>query len=92
MAPPGTIIGQIQATTQPSAIPQATASPTHIQQLQASGPHQIAITQAQQVPLPPSIPPVPKEVSTESNNTDSMATNGGLHMDSSKDNTADGEY
>lgn len=59
MAPPGTIIGQIQATqAQPAAIPQVQAGAAQMQQIQAAAQQAVTIaaTLPQQVSLPPTMP------------------------------------
>lgn len=102
MAPPGTIIGQIQAAaptqqqpttaTPPTAIPQVTASPTQIQHLQATQPQAISIPQPQQVTLPPTSVSPQKEV--ESNTPVSMADSQSLPVSTEnlKEEVVDGEY
>lgn len=61
MAPPGTIIGQIQAAPTPATLQQVTANQAQLQQLQtAAGQPTLTISAAapQQVPLPASVPPI----------------------------------
>lgn len=91
MAAPGTIISQIQATpTQPTTIPQVTASPTQLQQIQSGAQQNIAISQPQQVPLPPTISP-PKENTTEASVADSATQNVNSMSETTKENIADGK-
>lgn len=90
MASAGTIIGQIQTSTQPTGM-QVSASPSQVQQLQPGTPQTITISTPQQVPLPPTVPPVKME--TQSENTDGV-TQGTASMvtETAKDNTGDGKY
>lgn len=102
MAPPGTIIGQIQTTTQaqqaptaaptpPASIPQVAASPTQIQHLQTAQPQAIAISQPQQVSLPqPAVSP-PKEVDSSPPVTMADSQNGPVTTESQKEEVVDGE-
>lgn len=94
MAPPGTIIGQIQATpTNPNALQQVAAAATnqaHLQQIQAGQPTLTITTAPQQIPLPatvPSIHNVPKEESAENSNTSNEnVTQSSGHIDLLKEN------
>lgn len=87
MAPPGTIIGQIQTTpTQPAAIPQVAASPTQLQtQLQANSPQTITLSTPQQVALPPTVPQV-KDTSSQPSTEEGTQNSDGL-----KENGVDGK-
>lgn len=63
MAPPGTIIGQIQATpTAPNALQQVAAAAAtnqaQLHQLQTGQPTLTITTAPQQVPLPATVPPI----------------------------------
>lgn len=81
MAPPGTIIGQIQATTgTPTSIAQVSA--TQLQQLQSANQQTLALSVAQQVPLPPTLASVKDDMSINGS-AESAATS--TQNDSSED-------
>lgn len=60
MAPPGSLLGSIQTTTQATAM-QVTASPSQTQQLQTGSSQTISLPTPQQVPLPPTVPAIKME-------------------------------
>lgn len=90
MAAPGTIISQIQATPTQPTIPQVAASPTQLQQIQSGAQQNIAISQPQQIPLPPTISP-PKENTTEASVADSATQNINSTLETTKETVADGK-
>lgn len=102
MAPHGTIIGQLQTATgaqtstatatPPTAISQVTASPTQLHHLQTAQSQQIAISQPQQVPLPPTAVSPPKEV--ENNPPLTVADSQGVPeaVEILKEDILDGNY
>lgn len=57
MAPPGALIGSIQTSTQATAM-QVTATPSQVQHLQTGTSQTLTLPAPQQVPLPPTVPPV----------------------------------
>lgn len=92
MAPPGTIIGQIQAAAQPTAIPQVAPSPQQMQQIQ-QGSQQIALavsaaatTTPQHIPLPPNVVSVKDEQSAPADSSAQSSANA-----DSKENGIDGK-
>ncbi|RZB39062.1 polyhomeotic-like protein 1, partial [Asbolus verrucosus] len=89
MAPHGTIIGQIQTSSQPTAM-QVTASPSQVQQLQQGAPQTITISTPQQVPLPPTVPPLKIDTQSETTTADS-ATQGTVPViaEAAKESTGD---
>lgn len=77
MAPPATIIGQIQATQTAPGTLQQVANASQLQQLQAGVQPTLTISTApQQVPLPATIPPVTKEEIIENAGTDGISQSG----------------
>lgn len=79
-------MGQIQATTQPTAIAQvAAASPSQLQQLQ-QGSQTITLSTAQ-VPLPATVP----HLKDENNAADSSASQTSA-TENAKENGLDGKY
>jgi hypothetical protein len=90
MAPAGTIIGQIQTSTQPTTM-QVTASPSQVQHLQPGTPQTITISTPQQVPLPPTVPQLKIEPQGETTATADSATQGpgAVIPESTKEATGD---
>lgn len=91
MTQSGTIIGQIQATS--ATIPQVTASPTQIQQIQQNGQTITISTPPQQVPLPATVPSIKEEsVNPETTTADSITQSVGTTVEVSRDNCIDGKF
>lgn len=92
MTPAGAIIGQIQTSTQPTAM-SVTPSPSQVPQLQPGTPQTITLSTPQQVPLPPSVPPVKLEQGETTGTADS-ATQGTATMiaETTKEAPGDGEF
>lgn len=73
MAPPGTIIGQIQATPSSGSIQQVQASPSQLQQQQSS--QSITIPVNSQVPLPANVPHFKDDNQSDVSTVDSVTQN-----------------
>lgn len=93
MAPPGTIIGQIQTSGQPTASMQVAPTPSQPQQIQQGTPQPqtITISSPQQVPLPPTVPSLKVETHNDSAGDGvPQAALSGL-LEAQKDGSGDGE-
>lgn len=94
MAPPGAIIGQIQAQGAPNTISQVTA--TQLQHIQAGAQQQtIAISLPQQVTLSPSLNTTKEEISSNNANDSSVtasSTQSDVNDDCMKDGGMNGKH
>lgn len=92
MTQSGAIIGQIQAA--PAAIPQVTASPTQIQQIQQNGQTITISTPPQQIPLPATVPSIKEDTTaTETTTTvDSVTQSVGTTIEVPKENGIEGNF